>query len=137
MRKTGCREIYRYYLTIKIIFYRKLKILFYVYSARAIGQYFFGSGTFFCANQGRLTIKNHAATICLQSCATQSHIVTTFFVVLPDMFFSCQWRFVSKFAKTRRFAAICNRICAKFAIFRQKYKTSDKTVTKSTCNVVI
>lgn len=58
-----------------------------MYSARAIGQYFFWQWHFFGAIQGRLTIKNLAATICLQSCATQSHIVTTFFVVLPDMFF--------------------------------------------------
>ena len=136
MRKNGCRVICRYHLTIKIIFCRKLKILFGVFRScnRAV---LFRQWHFFGAIQGRLTIKNHAATIFLQSCATRSHIVTTFFCGFARYVFSCQWRFVSKFAKTRRFAAICNRICAKFAIFRQKYKTSDKTVTKSTCNVVI
>ena len=115
----------------------KGKMLFDVYSARAIVR-FFSWTALLGAIEGRLTIENHAATICLQSRATRRHIVTTgFLCAFARYVLSCQWCFVSKFAKTRRFAAICNRICAKFAIFRQKYKTSDKTVTKSTCNVVI
>lgn len=136
MRKTGCRVICRYYLTIKINFHRKLKILFDVYSARAIGQYFFGVALFRC-NSGTANHQksrcNHLFAIVRHAKLHRNHV----FVGFDRYVFSCQWRFVSKFAKTRRFAAICNRICAKFAIFRQKYKTSDKTVTKSTCNVVI
>lgn len=82
-------------------------MLFDVYSARAIGQYFFWQWHFFGAIQGRLTIKNLAATICLQSCATQSHIVTTFFLwFCPICFFVS----MAIYFKIRKNTTVCGNL---------------------------